>query len=401
MAKMKQKETEQAQDNHVNLAQEIRRQKRAARRRRRLAALGGFLALILYFSGAFAVMVSWGTALYESATIAFAVQAGFPVQTGISSIYQVEELSGGFVALGAESSVVYSSGGNRLRSIQSGYLRPVIAAGSNRYLLYNRAGTELRVESRTQTLYTKTYTNSILIASISDNGNVAVVIESDRYLARLTMYSSSMAELLTYDMTDSEGTPIRMAYSPDSKTLAVATISASDGQMLSKLYLISASDGTVECIASEQSTPMAIEWLSKTQCLVIYDNQVILYDTATQTQVADYDSESKTLVDYAVYDDSVVLLYAQGTQIEVVLLQDMLAEESTFDADASTGSIAMDGTRIYLIAEKEITTLSYDGQTIDTYQSEQKILALLVANQIFLFTENETSVFTPPTLSVE
>ncbi len=399
MAPIKPKEA--APDNHVDLAQEIRRQKRAQRRRRRFAALGVFLALILYLSGAFAAMVSWGSALYESATIAFAVQAGFPVQTGISSIYQVEELSGGFVALGAESCVVYSSGGNRLRSIQSGYLRPAIAVGSNRYLLYHRAGNELRVESRTQTLYTKTYTNSILLAAISENGSVAVATESERYLARITMYSSSMSELLTYDMTDSEGAPIRMAYAPDSKTFAFATISASGGQMLSNLYFISASEGTIECIASEQSTPMAIEWLSNTQCLVIYDNQVVLYDTETKKEIANYDSKSNTLLDYAIYGDCVALLYAQGSQNEVVLLQNMLAEHSTFDANTSICSIAIDAQRIYLVAEKEIDTYSYLGEYVDTAQSEQKILALLVTDQVLIFTENETSVFTPPSLPTE
>ena len=51
--------------------------------------------------------------------------------------------------------------GTRLNSIQSGYARPAIAAGKTRFVLYNRSGNELRVESRTQNLYTKTMDSTI------------------------------------------------------------------------------------------------------------------------------------------------------------------------------------------------------------------------------------------------
>ena len=67
-------------------------------------------------------------------------------------------MSGSFVEMGGDSCVVYSLGGTRLNSIQSGYARPAIAAGKTRFVLYNRSGNELRVESRTQNLYTKPWT---------------------------------------------------------------------------------------------------------------------------------------------------------------------------------------------------------------------------------------------------
>ena len=40
-------------------------------------------------------------------------------------------------------------------------------------MLYNRSGNELRVESRTQNLYTKTMENSITLCAMADNGTLA------------------------------------------------------------------------------------------------------------------------------------------------------------------------------------------------------------------------------------
>ncbi len=398
--KEKKKNEAEASEKQVDLAQALRQQKRTQRRNRRIVVLAAIVALLIYLSGAFSAVVSLGKTWYETISISFATQNGYPAQTGISNIYQVESLSGGFVVLGEESCLVYSTGGNRLRSIQSGYLRPTIAAGSTNYLLYQRAGNELRVESRTQTLYTKTYSNSILLASIADNGSVAVVTESDRYLANLTVYSATMQEKLSYSMTDSEGIPLRMEYSPDSKTIALATISASGGQMYAQLALVSPSAGTVTWLDAQNATPLAIEWISKTQVMVIYDNIVILYDTQTAQQLVSYSYPNKTLADYAVYQENVVLLFTQSAQSEAVLLHADadLTQAAIITTQVAANSIALDQDRIYLIYEKEIESYTNTGEFLDGYQSNKKILELFVGNDLFLFTADTVELFIPPSI---
>lgn len=77
----------------------------------------------------------------------------------------------------------------KLNSIQSGYARPALAAGKTRFVLYNRSGNELRVESRTQNLYTKQLENSIFLCAMSDNGTLAVVTEDQTSMAKLLVYS--------------------------------------------------------------------------------------------------------------------------------------------------------------------------------------------------------------------
>ncbi len=400
MAQTKQKKPADTEGRTLHLVDEIHRQNRARKRRRRLELLGVLVLVVAYFSGVFHAIFTASSNLYESFTIATMSKAGVPAQTGISDLYQVEPLSGGFVALGAESCVVYSAGGNRLRSLQLGYLRPTIAAGSNRYLLYNRAGYELQVESRTKTLYTQTYTNSILLAAVSDKGTVAVLTESDRYFAALTMYSNTMEPLLEYYMTDTQGTPIRMEYSSTGETLAIATISAQGGQMYAQVHLVSPE--TQACVlldATLGATPLALEWLSKTELLVVYDNFVAVYDTQTQATLASYAYNNKVFVDYAVCDGNLALLFAQGTDSEILLLDQTLTLLTSFETEHLVSSVVLDDCRIFAVYEKQIDTYSYAGDYIDTYQSEQKILRLLATDHIYIFTANETAIFTPPAIS--
>ena len=101
----------------------------------------------------------------------------YVLATGITDPDAVAQMSGSFVEMGGDSCVVYSLGGTRLNSIQSGYARPAIAAGKTRFVLYNRSGNELRVESRTQNLYTKTMDSTISLCAVADAGQVAVVAQ--------------------------------------------------------------------------------------------------------------------------------------------------------------------------------------------------------------------------------
>lgn len=81
-------------------------------------------------------------------------------------------------------------------------------------MLYNRSGNELRVESRTQNLYTKQLENSIFLCAMADNGNLAVVTEDVSAMAELLIYNSNMEQVLSWSMSSNDGTPLRMAFPP-------------------------------------------------------------------------------------------------------------------------------------------------------------------------------------------
>ena len=157
---------------------EAARQRVRNRRIRRTAVLLVLLtAVVLFATGIAGSSVAALKDLTDTARIALLPGSGWPQQTGVAELEQMAPLTGSFVELGDEGCVVWSRTGKKLNSIQSGYARPALAAGKTRFVLYNRSGNELRVESRTQNLYTKQLENSIFLCAMSDNGTLAVVTE--------------------------------------------------------------------------------------------------------------------------------------------------------------------------------------------------------------------------------
>ena len=159
----------------VEYLEQARQRVRTRRIRRTVVLLVLLTAVVLFATGVVGSSVTMAKDFIDTARIALLPGSGWPQQTGVSEVMQVEPLTGSFVELGKEGCVVYSRSGKKLNSIQSGYARPALAAGRNRFVLYNRSGNELRVESRTQNLYTKQMENSIFLCAVADNGNLAVL----------------------------------------------------------------------------------------------------------------------------------------------------------------------------------------------------------------------------------
>ena len=193
---------------------------------------------ILFATGAVGSSIARAKDVVDAVHIALTPASGWPQQTGIVDPDVVVPMSGSFVELGGDSCAVYSLNGTKLNSIQSGYARPAIAVGKTRFVLYNRSGNELRVESRTQNLYTKTMDSNLYLCAVANAGQVAVVTDDPESVAKLTIYNAAMEQVLSWNLTSEQGTPLRMAFSPDSRRIAVAAVTASGGQLTENLYVL-------------------------------------------------------------------------------------------------------------------------------------------------------------------
>ena len=198
----------------VEYLEQARERVRNRRIRRTALIVVALTLVVLFTTGIVGSSVAMAKDWADTARILLFPGTGWPQQTGVMEVEQLAALNGSFVELGEEGCVVWSRTGTRLNAIQSGYARPALAAGKNRFVLYNRSGNELRVESRTQNLYTKTMESSITLCAMADNGTLAAVTEDPGSAARLRVYSSSMEQLLSWSLTITDGTPLRLAFSP-------------------------------------------------------------------------------------------------------------------------------------------------------------------------------------------
>lgn len=379
----------------VEYLEQARQRVRTRRIRRTVVLLVLLTAVVLFATGVVGSSVTMAKDFIDTARIALLPGSGWPQQTGVSEVMQVEPLTGSFVELGKEGCVVYSRSGKKLNSIQSGYARPALAAGRNRFVLYNRSGNELRVESRTQNLYTKTLDSSIYLCAVADAGQVAVATDDTDSVAKLTVYSSAMEQVLSWNLTSAEGTPLRMAFSPDSRRIAVAAVTANGGQLTTNLYVLALAQGDPVQLGTATSVPQWLGWLSGDSVLALYEDRAVLYG-ANGGEKASYDFGGSTLVDVDTENGGVALLLSGGQTCTAVLLDNSLGVQYSGNVPAASHILrAADG--FYLLTDSTVECFNKAGEFQWTQPMDAKPQAgVLNGRQLLVFSGNTVQQVTAP-----
>ena len=380
----------------VEYLEQARQRARNKRIRRTAVLLVLLTGIVLFATGLVGSSVAMAKDFIDTARIALLPGAGWPQQTGVSEVTQVESLTGSFVELGKEGCVVYSRSGKKLNSIQSGYARPALAAGKNRFVLYNRSGNELRVESRTQNLYTKQLENSIFLCAMADNGNLAVVTEDVSAMAELLIYNSNMEQVLSWSVSSNDGTPLRMAFSPDGRKLAAAAVTAGGGQMMTNLYLVNLASGDPVSLANQSGVPQWLGWTSASTILAVYDSRAVLYNAGGGERAA-YEFAGNTLKDISVdAAGNVALLLGSGQLHQAVLLDKSLNVQFSGTV-SSANSIVRAGSLFYLLSDSGVECYNTSGEQQWSQTLAAKPQALLAdTKELLLFSGNTAQVLEVP-----
>ena len=379
----------------VEYLEAARQRVRRRRLRRTVIILAALILVTLFATGAVGASIARVKDLVDTVHIALSPAVGWPQQTGLGDLTAVQPMSGSFAAMDEDACVVYSLGGTRLASIQSGYARPALAAGKTRFVLYNRSGNELRVESRTQNLYSKTLENNIYLCAMSDTGTLAVATDSADSTARLTVYTPTMSEQLHWDMTGTQGTPVRMAFAADSRRLAVAAVTSSAGQLQANLFVLSLAQGDPVQLSSGDSVPQWLGWLSGDSVLALYEDRAVLYG-ANGGEKASYDFGGSTLVDVDTENGGVALLLSGGQTCTAVLLDNSLGVQYSGNVPAASHILrAADG--FYLLTDSTVECFNKAGEFQWTQPMDAKPQAgVLNGRQLLVFSGNTVQQVTAP-----
>ena len=378
----------------VEYLEQARERVRNRRIRRTALIVVALTLVVLFTTGIVGSSVAMAKDWADTARILLFPGTGWPQQTGVMEVKQLASMNSSFVELGEEGCVVWSRTGTRLNSIQSGYARPALAAGKTRFVLYNRSGNELRVESRTQNLYSKTLENSIYLCAMSDTGTLAVVTDSADSTARLTVYTSTMTEQLHWDMTGTQGTPVRMAFAADSRRLAVAAVTSSAGQLQANLFVLNLAQGDPVQLSSGDSVPQWLGWLNNDTVLAVYENCAVVYG-ADGGERGRFDLGGGSLVSASQDGANAALLLENGQVCTAVLLDKDLNVQYSGNVPAAN-QILRRGQNFYLLTDSGVECFAADG----VYQWGQELSvrpqALIAGKQLLVLCGNTVQQIAPP-----
>ena len=373
---------------------------RMQKRMRKLRAAGlAAVALTLILAAILAGVAGlYGTSLallgdvVDSISIALTPGPGYPIAFTLSGFRSAVPLAGGFAAVGEQDLVLYAANGNELRRIQHGYGRPDLTAGNTRVCIYNRSGKELRVESRSRTLYESKFEDAIQLCAMSPNGSLAVFTKS-----KLLVYDPMFQNIYTFRTQD---LPTAMAFASDNRQLAVGCPSAAGGALGGTVYLMNTDKDEYITIRNTQGLPLKIQYLSNAEVLVIYDTFAAVYAAADGAELHRYDYGGRTLQSAAISaDKNAVLLFGDGVHsstTQLTVLDAALAVAGTAELGEHARSVAASRTHAFVLTNDGVLCYGLDGAFAGTVITEKKPLTVVAAKKPLMLTQGQASELDPP-----
>ena len=107
----------------------------------------------------------------------------------------VSVFKNGLVILSQKTLSVYSRNNILMSEFNVNFTAPVLKRSDNYIVSFDRGDTTLCLSNSFDMLYTKTFSENIINAAVSDNGYVAVVTETYGYKARVTVLNDKLQEI--------------------------------------------------------------------------------------------------------------------------------------------------------------------------------------------------------------
>ena len=285
----------------------------------------------------FFAVITGGTFSLESVTqwiqaVVFGEQSGSGYPLAIPGT-KLE--AGNFAAAGGRLAVVtdttfavYNRSGSTLTSIHHGYNAPVLKAEDGVYLMYDLGGKHFRLMNKNGILHEESLNTQIFTGAVNRSGVTAVATSSKNYCAEVSVYNTQ------YKKSFSWSSPLyritALALDGSGSHLAAAGVAASNGQLVSAVYIFNLTQETPLAVYEfADNVILSLSYLEGGSIAAVGDAGTFVLSSNLQEK-RDYSYSSSILHSYSVSpSDGVALLlsdYEDGRDCRLVGLDRSGAE---------------------------------------------------------------------------
>lgn len=298
--------------------------------------------------------------IYDKAELS----TGFPITMPTSASYSMKTMGNNIVLLTDTTLYVYNTSGERIFAYSHIYNSPVIDSNETRTLVYDSNGASFAVCTKKKELFSKTLEDDIIFGAIADNGNIAIVTDSDRYASVMKIYDKTGDEIYSWSSTEKI---IALDFAPNSKSCTASISSSDNGQIYSKVYCFKFDNAKSEEWSAriDGTLVMELKAHSDGNATAVGDNKLCIVGKNGIKSQYDY---NLSVAGYSATDDIVSLLLndSENRQNTLLIFNETGKVLGQTQVTDDTDAIIASNTDVYLLEEKNILMYNSTAQQIKT-----------------------------------
>lgn len=177
-----------------------------------------------------------------------AQSGNFPIALSGGSVNIIDRMDNNII-IADDSRICFYDGNGKLRNtVYHSFGNPMIKTAGKRLLSFDNGGYTFRLYNKSGEVYEKNIDDQIIYATLAENGNAAVVTQTEKYVACMTVYDSNGTEIYRWSC----GQRIMdISFTDDGAGCYVSAFTSDDGEIISQIHYVEF-DKTDELMKSEK-----------------------------------------------------------------------------------------------------------------------------------------------------
>lgn len=300
-------------------------------------------------------------------------EGNFPLSISGNTGYQADLVDDTLFLLHDAYLELYSLHGDVRDTRQHAYQDAGMCASGKYALLFERGGNSFRLDTKHKNIYSKTTENDIIFGTVSEDGSVALVTESDAYASSISVYDNTGKQIYRRDCIEYV---VDVTFHNDSKGCCFISICAEGGEIQSTVTSVLFDQIDTQWTSLPLKTLGMDMEFSSDGTLCVVGNTGCAYYSSTGELLSSYDYTGE-LLDYSLENGRAALVVQDDEKRETTLVfLNRTAANPTISVIESTAECVrvFDGDAI-VMSSGNVTSYDFSGNALatvaleDSYQS--------------------------------
>ena len=268
----------------------------------------------------------------------------------------VRPFNQGVVVVDNDMMTINTSSGVRLKA-SLGYTSPAVVTSERYVLAYDKNGNQAVLASSVAEASRQKTDSSILVATVADTGDYALITNESGYKTAVTVYTSGGKQRFKWSSPDYYF--LSCAISPDGSKIAVTSFgSTEDAELEGKVFLRDLSnENSIREVSLGTTVPLTVGFLDNSSVAVIGDYATnIINQKGEIVDEISYTADDLTAFSFGGSELALAIhSYSGNARTEVYILGSRGVSDKTLQISQEIQAIDYDGSRIAVLTSSGLT----------------------------------------------
>ena len=324
-----------------------------------------FLILILTF-----LVLIWN--FFINQKIYSQDSSNFPISLSEDSVISFEKNKTGFVVLTSKHLDFYSLSGLKLRTVSNTAIAPSIDSCGDHTLLYEQGGTSYSLENNSSTVTKNVLDSKIMLAKVAENGNVALVVEDNKYICGLVVYDKASNQIFKWSSAENIITDFH--FTSQGTGCVVGTMGARGGYSKGTIYGLNFfSKKEVFKTEIGNSMPIGVKVSGGSVCVNCENKLVFMDDKGSVFKEISHPSRLMKHV-LTPNNYAVVLFCDESKDLTNLIVYDKLGSEvGNLKLDKKVKNVDSDGKNIAILTDDSVICCDMQLKILNHVENKQGV----------------------------